>query len=354
LLRPRLLMPKGLLAERDRNEIRHIFLHELAHMKRRDLLTGHVVNLLHVLHWFNPVIALGFRQMRMDRELACDGLALSTLHPDETCAYGHTIVRQMERLLASRWRTVVPGLCGGRNQIKQGIAMISSFRRAAYRRTGATLVLLGALALVGLTNGRAVDRFADSTPSLPATMPDEADEAKSGLVQEVRSTLHHDKHGNIIRIHIRQKETGQYLVTDGEGIACGANEPGEAGLWEARFDDDLGFAQYTVFCYSVAAGGYLTSDERGNLAISRSGPDETARWTVTTYTKGTYTKAMSSRTLESVSAFRQVCQRGTRRRRPADWLGHLPDVENQGLRQANVQCRMAQKERPGTGLTVTL
>ncbi|MBN2132797.1 MAG: M56 family metallopeptidase [Sedimentisphaerales bacterium] len=299
LLRPRMLMPKGLLAERDRNEIRHIFLHELAHMKRYDLLTGHIVSLLHVLHWFNPVIALGFRQMRLDRELACDGLALSTLHRDETRAYGHTIVRHMERLLTSRRRTLVPALCGDRNQIKQRIAMIASFQRAAYRRSRFALVLLAVLALIGLTNGRAVDRLADSTPSPPATVAGEtvviaeaegAEETQSTLVQEVRSTLHHDKHGNIIRIHIRHKESGKYLVTDGTRITCNADEPGEAGLWEARFDDDLGFPQFIVFFYSVAAGGYLTSDERGNLAIRRTGPDDATRWTVATWTKGTHIK----------------------------------------------------------------
>ena len=125
LWHPQLLVPRETLVAGDRDELRHVFLHELAHLQRRDILVGYVASLLHILHWFNPLVALGLRRMRADRELVCDDLVLSRLHPNERSAYGHTVVRQIERLCATQWHSVPAGLCGERTRIKQRIAMIS-------------------------------------------------------------------------------------------------------------------------------------------------------------------------------------------------------------------------------------
>ena len=39
-VRPRLLLPAGLMSQFTREELRHVFMHELAHVKRRDILFG--------------------------------------------------------------------------------------------------------------------------------------------------------------------------------------------------------------------------------------------------------------------------------------------------------------------------
>lgn len=261
-VRLRLLMPAGTLAERDRRSLRHIFLHELAHLKRHDLLVGHVAALLHVLHWFNPLIALGMRRIRADRELACDEMALSVLAPEETTAYGRTIVHQIEQLVLSRPRWAMAGLCGDKAHIRQRIAMISLFQKHTRRWPGAVIVLMACLACVGLTEGL--------TPEPPGSHgPD-----------RVLPTTHQDDHANIIRVYIRHEETGKYLVADGARVCCDADEPGEAGLWEARFDEDLGNPNHRAFLYSTAANRYLTCDEQGNLALDRPGPDRAGRWIV--------------------------------------------------------------------------
>jgi hypothetical protein len=265
--RPRLLVPKETLNQRDRRELRHIFLHELAHLRRHDILIGHAVSLLHVLHWFNPVIALGLRRMRADRELVCDGLVLSVLRPEEASAYGHTIVRQMERLLTSRWRLVLPGFCDDKARVKERIAMIAAFRRENYRWSPAALLLVGCLACVGLT-----DRLAGrEVVEPPAT-------AWEAYARGDFPTAHQDKHGTINRCYIRNMTTGKFLTADGEKVLCDANEPGEAGLWEFRFDAVTNTRADIMYYYSVSAGKYLMSDGQGNLTVSASEPVEAARW----------------------------------------------------------------------------
>ncbi|MHC4604001.1 MAG: M56 family metallopeptidase, partial [Planctomycetota bacterium] len=79
VLRPRLLLPEGMTEMLSREELHYVFLHELAHLKRRDIYLGWFMVVLQVLHWFNPLVWLAFAQMRADRELACDSLVLSTM-----------------------------------------------------------------------------------------------------------------------------------------------------------------------------------------------------------------------------------------------------------------------------------
>ena len=87
-VRPRLLLPPGLISGFTREELRHVFLHELAHIKRHDILIGWLTLGLQIVHWFNPLVWLAFCRLRADRELACDALALLRAETGENASYG--------------------------------------------------------------------------------------------------------------------------------------------------------------------------------------------------------------------------------------------------------------------------
>ncbi|HUT47305.1 MAG TPA: M56 family metallopeptidase [Sedimentisphaerales bacterium] len=70
-VRPRLLLPQGMLETYGLEELRYVFIHELAHLKQRDIYLGWLMALLQVVHWFNPLMWFAFGRMRADRELAC-------------------------------------------------------------------------------------------------------------------------------------------------------------------------------------------------------------------------------------------------------------------------------------------
>ena len=96
LFRPRLLLPVGFAANFSTVELRFVFLHELAHLKRRDLLMNWAVVLLQVMHWFNPLVWFGFARWRADRELACDAMALEAAGEGQNKEYGRTILRLLD------------------------------------------------------------------------------------------------------------------------------------------------------------------------------------------------------------------------------------------------------------------
>jgi len=77
LLRPVLVLPRGMLPVLDAGQWRQVVLHELAHLKRRDLAWGWIPEIARLLYFFHPVAHWACFRIRLERELACDQLAMA-------------------------------------------------------------------------------------------------------------------------------------------------------------------------------------------------------------------------------------------------------------------------------------
>ena len=86
------LLPPGAIESLGSQRLRHVFMHELAHLKRKDVLVNWLMATLQVLHWFNPLIWYAFYRIRAERELACDAIVLSRAGLEDSPEYGKTIV----------------------------------------------------------------------------------------------------------------------------------------------------------------------------------------------------------------------------------------------------------------------
>jgi len=151
-IRPRLLLPLGTGETLEPSRLRHIFLHELAHLKRHDVALNWLVTLLQVLHWFNPLVWYAFHRMRSEREMACDGLALSRVRPGEAPEYGRTILRILERSSQPFRLPCMSGIVENRAQIKRRIAMIAKQDKRSSCSSALAVALLIAVGGLALTN----------------------------------------------------------------------------------------------------------------------------------------------------------------------------------------------------------
>ncbi|MHB8573949.1 MAG: M56 family metallopeptidase [Dehalococcoidia bacterium] len=73
---PTLLLSTWMLAELDREELRTVIAHELAHIARRDFATVWLAAVLRDVFWYLPTSRLVYRRLQAEKEPACDDVAV--------------------------------------------------------------------------------------------------------------------------------------------------------------------------------------------------------------------------------------------------------------------------------------
>jgi bla regulator protein blaR1 len=178
LFRPTLILPKDVRARFDDDELRFIFLHEFAHLKRGDLFLQWLVALLQILHWFNPVLWYGFRRMRADREPATDALVLSCAGEAHKESYGQVLVKLLEHYHQRHSLPTLVGILEDKDQFKRRFSLIARFTRGAYGWSLLGVPLMVLLSVVCLTKAKAVPALIPSKAGSPVdvstTTPDPA------------------------------------------------------------------------------------------------------------------------------------------------------------------------------------
>lgn len=77
----RIIIPAQLIEEMDSQQFHWILAHELAHVRRMDYLVRWIEWLAYVCFWWNPVVWWARYNLRMNEELCCDALVVSSLKP---------------------------------------------------------------------------------------------------------------------------------------------------------------------------------------------------------------------------------------------------------------------------------
>lgn len=133
------------------SDIRYMLLHELQHYKHHDAIGSFLMNLAGVVYWFNPLVWYALKEMRNDREIACDTSVLKMLEEDDYEDYGNTLINFAEKV------SLIPfpfaaSLGGNMKQMKRRIINIASYEKPTFmkRLKGMTAFILTAVLLLGL------------------------------------------------------------------------------------------------------------------------------------------------------------------------------------------------------------
>ncbi|MGE0378242.1 MAG: M56 family metallopeptidase, partial [Planctomycetaceae bacterium] len=82
LLRPMIVLPAAIAESGSADELDAVLSHELAHVRRRDLLWNWLPSLAETACWFHPLVWLARREWRVAQEIATDELAVTATHLD--------------------------------------------------------------------------------------------------------------------------------------------------------------------------------------------------------------------------------------------------------------------------------
>lgn len=122
-----IILPQHADAWMSMEDMKYILLHELNHIKYKDIATNYLIVLFQILYWFNPLIWIAFREMRLDREIACDSAVLKMLDQNQHAAYGNTIINFVDKTYLPRHFAMANHLAGSKKQLKKRIERIAAY-----------------------------------------------------------------------------------------------------------------------------------------------------------------------------------------------------------------------------------
>ncbi|HWB13558.1 MAG TPA: M56 family metallopeptidase [Pirellulales bacterium] len=275
LLRPRIVLPRGLLGRWSDAELRAVLVHELAHWQRGDTWIGWLQTTAHGLFWFHPFLWWAGGQVRHHRECACDEtvLRLGEVDPQQ---YGEAI---LDMLSAMRGRSLASGSLVGifeeGTQLQNRLEEIMNYHPTK-RRFGSLsrlAIITTAVLLLPMSPG------AGKRPAVLAN--DEADKAETAKAN--------DPHARIVKSSPRQGATevdpdiGEISVTFDRDMEPGMSWTGGPPLFppldksrQPRWTDQ----RTCVLPVKLEAGAYyrlgINSSSHQNFRAKKGPPAATA------------------------------------------------------------------------------
>ncbi|MBR6772568.1 MAG: hypothetical protein IKM29_04140 [Clostridia bacterium] len=152
LFRPKIYVPTFL----EETELSHVLAHEQAHIKRKDHLWKPLGWLILSVHWFNPLVWVGYILLCRDIELACDEKVVSGLEPVERADYSEVLLS----FAKERRRIAACPLAFGEVSVKTRVKSVLSYKKPALWIIIGSLALCAVIALCFLTN-RPSDRITE-------------------------------------------------------------------------------------------------------------------------------------------------------------------------------------------------
>jgi beta-lactamase regulating signal transducer with metallopeptidase domain len=185
---PKLLLPEDWQTRFNERSLRHILLHELLHIRHRDLLWNWVATAVQALHWFNPLVWFVVSRFQADRELRCDAGALAILAPSERLDYGHTLLRIQETFFAPPAIAGLAPCVRSHPTLRQRILMIATPTTRQPVIQALLVLTLSVLVGYSFTTARAAEkevppkvREGSTTKKDPSDPSDQSDQKKPAM-----------------------------------------------------------------------------------------------------------------------------------------------------------------------------
>ncbi len=157
-IHPLIVLSTPLTSHFTENELCHVLLHELIHIKRFDIIFNHIGLLFCILHWFNPIIWTAYFISKTDCEFACDETVLKYLSQSNYTKYAKTLVLML-KLLSDEGRPkspIVQTLIHTYSEVHYRINNITSYRKRHLVVIIISNILLLFIALIGFNDDSGV------------------------------------------------------------------------------------------------------------------------------------------------------------------------------------------------------
>jgi beta-lactamase regulating signal transducer with metallopeptidase domain len=167
IVHPAIVIPGGTLRKLSPPELAMVLGHELAHIRRSDLLWNLAAAVVRAVFFFNPLVWLSQRRLNLAQEVAADELAILRQHGDPV-SYGKLLVSVISKLGPSRLiPTMSMGTAGSVQSLTRRLVAMANIGRASRGVIVSSGIILAATILLGLVPWRLVAAEPKPAKGLP-------------------------------------------------------------------------------------------------------------------------------------------------------------------------------------------
>jgi beta-lactamase regulating signal transducer with metallopeptidase domain len=192
-LNPAILLPSWLVAEVSPIELKHILLHELAHLRRYDDWTNLVQKIVKAVMFFHPLVWWIEGRLSLEREVACDDAVL--VQTDSPRTYAQCLARVAEKSFLRRQIALAQAAVSRLHQLSSRVAQILDIDRPKTTRLWKPAIPLVALSAVlcgfSMRQAPVLVGFAEERSSGPIATTAAAESANPATKLTLASNITH-------------------------------------------------------------------------------------------------------------------------------------------------------------------
>lgn len=241
LIKPKIYLPFNM----NEKEREYVVAHEIAHIRRKDHLWKPLGFLLLTLHWFNPLLWLGYVLLCRDIELACDEKVIKALDHDGRADYSEALLT----CSVNRRMIAACPIAFGEVGVKARIKSVLNYKKPAFWIILAAMIACIAVAVCFLTNPPE-----DETKPIQAEISVDRHTERAGVYISMLSVDKNEGGQGIFNV-VWHNDTNEEAVF-GEAFAI---EKKVAGEWKETDDAPTAFdaIAYPLEPYSSDVKSYI-------------------------------------------------------------------------------------------------
>lgn len=243
-----------------------ILLHELAHVKRRDVATQLLGQVAWLAYWFHPLMWYAVRQLRIERELASDDCVL--LSGQTASDYAEQLLHTLRSCRSFKLAMGVAMAHSARLD-QRVLAILDPRRRREPVGLRLGIVLLAVVGLIGALLGGVTLVAGEAEAKLPADAADAAPPAEPGKMWRENFTI---EYPGTVPMSVAFSTDGDVLLTgdaNGEVMALIFNGDEPLWRWKSQVDGKHPAVAFSADQQQV----YVTSQEGVRILDAKDGKE---------------------------------------------------------------------------------